>query len=173
MLTFSESSFKSFSNQGDCVGSQPGHSHLLSPCGRSLSGRPATLCSCPRVALQQYLRWGETVLLDLLIKDKQSHVLCSLRILLKVRNHPMGWLWRKMPWYDWFFTAPLATNDLGFVSDQRVQVEFVGLIAKKQEYLGDWCANYDLARWGRPGGSLQARQGLVRVRPGWKSSALA
>ena len=34
----------------------------------------------------------------------------------------MGWLWRKMPWYDWFFTAPLATNDLGFVSDQRVQV---------------------------------------------------
>ena len=40
----------------------------------------------------------------------------------EVRNHPMGWLWRKMPWYDWFFTAPLATNDLGFVSDQRVQV---------------------------------------------------
>ena len=40
----------------------------------------------------------------------------------QVRNHPMGWLWRKMPWYDWFFTAPLATNDLGFVSDQRVQV---------------------------------------------------
>ena len=77
------------------------------------------------------------MLLDLLIKDKQSHVLCSLRIPLKVRNHPMGWLWRKMPWYDWFFTAPLATNDLGFVSDQRVQVEFVGLIAKKQEYLGD------------------------------------
>ena len=77
------------------------------------------------------------MLLDLLIKDKQSHVLYSLRILLKVRNHPMGWLWRKMPWYDWFFTAPLATNDLGFVSDQRVQVEFVGLIAKKQEYLGD------------------------------------
>ena len=63
--------------------------------------------------------------------------MCSLRIQLKVRNHPMGWLWRKMPWYDWFFTAPLATNDLGFVSDQRVQVEFVGLIAKKQEYLGD------------------------------------
>jgi len=42
----------------------------------------------------------------------------------EVRNHPMGWLWRKMPWYDWFFTAPLATNDLGFVSDQRVQVGF-------------------------------------------------
>jgi len=40
----------------------------------------------------------------------------------EVRNHPMGWLFRKMLWYDWFFTAPLATNDLGFVSDQRVQV---------------------------------------------------
>merc|ERR1711972_796979 len=49
----------------------------------------------------------------------------------EVRNHPMGWLWRKMPWYDWFFTAPLATNDLGFVSDQRVQVGFLGLIEKK------------------------------------------
>ena len=49
----------------------------------------------------------------------------------------MGWLWRKMPWYDWFFTAPLATNDLGFVSDQRVQVDFVGLFAKNQEYIGD------------------------------------
>ena len=44
----------------------------------------------------------------------------------------MGWLWRKMPWYDWFFTAPLATNDLGFVSDQRVQVDFVGLKRKKK-----------------------------------------
>jgi abhydrolase domain-containing protein 12 len=39
----------------------------------------------------------------------------------EVRNHPMGWLWRKMPWFDWFFTAPLATNDLGFVSDQRLE----------------------------------------------------
>ena len=46
----------------------------------------------------------------------------------QVRNHPMGWLWRKMPWYDWFFTAPLATNDLGFVSDQRVQVVLQMLI---------------------------------------------
>ena len=71
------------------------------------------------------------MLLDLRIRDKQLHGLCSLRITLKVRNHPMGWLWRKMPWYDWFFTAPLATNDLGFVSDQRVQVDFVGLVAKK------------------------------------------
>ena len=47
----------------------------------------------------------------------------------------MGWLWRKMPWYDWFFTAPLATNDLGFVSDQRVQVGFLGLVEKKMDFI--------------------------------------
>jgi len=40
----------------------------------------------------------------------------------EVRNHPMSWLWRKMPWFDWFFTSPLANNDLGFVSDQRIEV---------------------------------------------------
>ena len=49
----------------------------------------------------------------------------------------MGWLWRKMPWYDWFFTAPLATNDLGFVSDQRVQV-----IAKKRLICPPICISF-------------------------------
>jgi len=38
----------------------------------------------------------------------------------EVRNHPMAWAWRKMPWFDWFFTTALASNDLGFVSDQRI-----------------------------------------------------
>ena len=32
----------------------------------------------------------------------------------------MAWAWRKMPWFDWFFTTALASNDLGFVSDQRI-----------------------------------------------------
>lgn len=40
----------------------------------------------------------------------------------EVRNHPMAWVWRKMPWFDWFFTTSLAQNDLGFVSDQRITV---------------------------------------------------
>jgi len=40
----------------------------------------------------------------------------------EVRNHPMAWVWRKMPWFDWFFTNSLAKNDLGFVSDQRISV---------------------------------------------------
>jgi len=38
----------------------------------------------------------------------------------EVRNHPMAWVWRKMPWFDWFFTDALADSDLGFVSDQRI-----------------------------------------------------
>jgi len=38
----------------------------------------------------------------------------------EVRNHPMAWAWRKIPWFDWFFTEALAKNDLGFVSDQRI-----------------------------------------------------
>jgi len=40
----------------------------------------------------------------------------------EVRNHPMAWVWRKMPWFDWFFTDALAASDLGFVSDQRIAV---------------------------------------------------
>ena len=31
---------------------------------------------------------------------------------VQVRNHPMGWLWRKMPFYDWFFTVPLRSHIL-------------------------------------------------------------
>ena len=27
----------------------------------------------------------------------------------------MSWVWRKMPWFDWFFTDALAASDLGFV----------------------------------------------------------
>jgi len=38
----------------------------------------------------------------------------------EIRNHPMSWVWRKMPWFDWFFTDALAASDLGFVSDQRI-----------------------------------------------------
>jgi len=38
----------------------------------------------------------------------------------EVRNHPMAWVWRKMPWFDWFFTDALSDSDLGFVSDQRI-----------------------------------------------------
>ena len=38
----------------------------------------------------------------------------------EVRNHPMCWVWSKMPWFDWFFTKSLADNDVGFVTDQRI-----------------------------------------------------
>jgi len=38
----------------------------------------------------------------------------------EVRNHPFAWAWRKMPWFDWFFTRALASNDLSFLSDQRI-----------------------------------------------------
>jgi len=40
----------------------------------------------------------------------------------EVRNHWMSWVWRKMPLFDWFFTKGLESNDLGFVSDQRISL---------------------------------------------------
>jgi len=40
----------------------------------------------------------------------------------EVRNHPMAWMWRKMPYFDWFFTKGLENNDLSFLSDQRISV---------------------------------------------------
>jgi len=39
----------------------------------------------------------------------------------EIRNHPMGWIWRKMPYFDWFVET-LENNDFGFVSDQRISV---------------------------------------------------
>ena len=40
----------------------------------------------------------------------------------EVRNHPMCWVWSKMPWFDWFFTTSLADSDVAFVTDQRIAV---------------------------------------------------
>ena len=40
----------------------------------------------------------------------------------EVRNHPMCWVWSKMPWFDWFFTTSLADSDVAFVTDQRISV---------------------------------------------------
>lgn len=62
----------------------------------------------------------------------------------EVRNHPMGWLWRKMPFYDWFFTVPLRTNDFGFVSDQRIKVIDVPILFLHAE--DDWVVPYRLGR---------------------------
>jgi len=62
----------------------------------------------------------------------------------EVRNHPMGWLWRKMPFYDWFFTVPLRKNDLGFVSDQRIKVIDIPILFLHAE--DDWVVPYRLGR---------------------------
>ena len=62
----------------------------------------------------------------------------------EVRNHPMGWLWSKMPCYDWFFTVPLRANDLGFVSDQRIKVIDVPILFLHAE--DDWVVPYKLGR---------------------------
>ena len=40
----------------------------------------------------------------------------------EVRNHPMCWVWSKMPWFDWFFTTSLADSDVAFMTDQRIAV---------------------------------------------------
>jgi len=46
----------------------------------------------------------------------------------EVRNHPLCWVWSKMPYFDWFFTKSLEENDLGFVSDQRISVIDVPIV---------------------------------------------
>ena len=33
----------------------------------------------------------------------------------------MAALWRKMPWFEWFFSGTLTKNDVGFVSDQHIK----------------------------------------------------
>jgi abhydrolase domain-containing protein 12 len=45
----------------------------------------------------------------------------ALRIVVfQVKIHPMSFLWRKMPLFDFFFTGTLNNNDVGFVSDQKI-----------------------------------------------------
>lgn len=39
----------------------------------------------------------------------------------EVTKHPMTALWRKMPWFEWFFSGTLTKNDVGFVSDQHIK----------------------------------------------------
>jgi len=87
-----------------------------------------------RVGTSRLIVWGHSLgtaisshlVADLCLQDQRP---CGLvlespfnNIFDEVRNHPMAWVWRKMPWFDWFFTKPLAQNDVGFVSDQRVEV---------------------------------------------------
>lgn len=40
----------------------------------------------------------------------------------EVRNHPMTWVWSKMPWFDWFFTKSLKDSDIGFETDHNISV---------------------------------------------------
>jgi len=46
----------------------------------------------------------------------------------EIRNHPMSFLWRKMPWFKWFFTGTLTKNDVGFISDQRIGQIYVPIL---------------------------------------------
>ena len=41
----------------------------------------------------------------------------------QIRVHPMTYLWRKMPWFEWFFTGTLNKSDVAFRTD-----DLVGLI---------------------------------------------
>merc|ERR1712138_36944 len=40
----------------------------------------------------------------------------------EVRNHPMTWVWSKMPWFDWFFTKSLKDSDIGFETYHNITV---------------------------------------------------
>ena len=39
----------------------------------------------------------------------------------QIRVHPMTYLWRKMPWFEWFFTGTLNKSDVAFRTDELVQ----------------------------------------------------
>jgi len=40
----------------------------------------------------------------------------------EIRNHRMSQPWRLIPFFSWFFTSPLAENDLAFVNDEKMSV---------------------------------------------------
>jgi len=39
----------------------------------------------------------------------------------EIREHPMAFLWRKMPFFDWFFAGSLHRSDVAFFSDQALK----------------------------------------------------
>ncbi len=39
----------------------------------------------------------------------------------EIRQHPMTFLWRKMPYFDWFFSGSLNKSDVGFFSDDVIK----------------------------------------------------
>lgn len=109
-----------------------------------------------RVKSSKLLVWGHSLgsavsahlVADLCHQDKRP---CGLvlesafnNIFDEVRNHPLAWAWRKMPWFDWFFSAPLAENDVGFVTDQRVEVIDVPILMFHAE--DDLVVPYKLGR---------------------------
>jgi len=38
----------------------------------------------------------------------------------EIKQHPMTFLWRKMPWFEWFFAGTLEKHDVGFMSDAQI-----------------------------------------------------
>lgn len=38
----------------------------------------------------------------------------------EIKQHPMTFLWRKMPWFEWFFAGTLDKHDVGFMSDAQI-----------------------------------------------------
>jgi len=46
----------------------------------------------------------------------------------EIKYHPMSFLWRKMPWFKWFFTGTLTKNDVGFVSDQKIGQIYIPIL---------------------------------------------
>lgn len=46
----------------------------------------------------------------------------------EIKFHPMTFLWRKMPWFKWFFMGTLNKNDVGFVSDQRIGQIYIPIL---------------------------------------------
>ena len=63
----------------------------------------------------------------------------------EIKNHPMSFLWRKMPWFKWFFTGTLTKNDVGFISDQRIGQIYVPILIMHAK-VSVRKTNYDLIK---------------------------
>ncbi len=55
----------------------------------------------------------------------------------EIREHPMSYLWRKMPYFDWFFAGSLNKSDVAFFSDdciKKIHIPILILHAKVISY---------------------------------------
>ena len=64
----------------------------------------------------------------------------------EIKYHPMSFLWRKMPWFKWFFTGTLNKNDVGFTSDQRIGQIYIPILIMHAKVLWETLGYFQQSR---------------------------